>query len=345
MNRILPILLSLSLAGTAAATPRVVTSIPPVYGLVADVMRGAGTPTLLMEGATSPHHFALRPSQASDLAEADIVFAIGLGIDFWVPENGRAHYVYLGNSEDLTHHNFRDLKEFSEIDEFEHDDHDIDHSLEYEAEEEHFDATDPEVDAFINNLIGESEPLHDDHDDHDDHDEHDDDHDHSGTDPHVWLDPRNAIMMVDAITAALTEVDLVNEAIYRDNASQVKRDIVRAAERARFSVDRLSGIDFVTTHDSLQYFERAFDLHVVGALSSADGILVGARSLSSIYQQIGTGSCLLVDITEPGGVAGNPFGEVPTIEVDPLGSALTSSANYYPRLLETLAESLSNCRQ
>ena len=342
MNRIFAVLLSLTFAGTAAATPKVVTSIPPVHGLVADIMRGAGTPTLLMDGATSPHHFALRPSQASDLSEADMVFAIGLGIDFWVPENGRARYVYLGNIDGLTRYNFRDLKTFSEIDEFAIDDHDIDHSLEYEAEEEHLDATDPEVEAFINNLIGDSEPLHDDHDD--DHDDHDD-HGHTGVDPHVWLDPQNAIVMVDAITEALSAVDLVNEAIYRDNAAQLKRDITQAAEKVRFSVDRLSDIEFVTTHDSLQYFERAYGLHVIGALSSGDGILAGARSLSSIYQQIGPGSCLLVDVTEPGGVAGNPFGEVPTIEVDPLGTSLATTANYYPRLLETLAESLSNCRQ
>ena len=342
MSKILTFIFMLSLAGTATATPRVVTSVPPVQGLVADIMRGAGTPTLLLDGTVSPHDFALRPSQARELAEADLVFGVGLGLDFWLLDNGYSRIVYLGNTDGLNLYTYRELKEFREIEELTYNNDDLDYSLEYEAEEEQFDATDPEVEAFIADLIGDADALDDDHDG-DDHDDHN--RAAGGVDPHIWLDPQNAIILVDAITEVLTSVDLVNEAIYRDNASQLKRDIMSAADKARFNFDRLSDMDLVTTHDSIQYLERAFDLHVIGALSSADGVAAGARSLSSIYQQIGTGACLLVDINEPHGVAGNPFGEVPTVEIDPLGSTLIAAPNYYPRLLETLAEAMSYCRQ
>jgi zinc transport system substrate-binding protein len=50
----------------------VVVTIKPLHALVARVMAGAGTPHLLVQGATSPHVYALRPSDAAKLNAADI---------------------------------------------------------------------------------------------------------------------------------------------------------------------------------------------------------------------------------------------------------------------------------
>lgn len=63
--------------GNAAEAPRVVVTILPVHSLVAGVMAGIGTPDLLIEGAGSPHGYAMRPSQARALHRADLVFWIG----------------------------------------------------------------------------------------------------------------------------------------------------------------------------------------------------------------------------------------------------------------------------
>jgi len=59
------------------AAPRVVASIAPVHSLVARVMRGVGEPRLLILPGASPHHYALRPSEAGALAEAELVVWIG----------------------------------------------------------------------------------------------------------------------------------------------------------------------------------------------------------------------------------------------------------------------------
>lgn len=64
-------------AGMAANAPRVVVSIKPVHSLAAAVMEGVADPALLLAGAGSPHAYALRPSDAQALQEADIVFWIG----------------------------------------------------------------------------------------------------------------------------------------------------------------------------------------------------------------------------------------------------------------------------
>lgn len=77
-----------SLAGeraVAAEGPRVVVSIPPLHSLIAGVMAGVGEAKLLIDGAASPHAFALRPSDARALAAADAVFWIGPDLETPLP--------------------------------------------------------------------------------------------------------------------------------------------------------------------------------------------------------------------------------------------------------------------
>ena len=45
----------------AQAEVNVVASIKPVNSLVSGVMDGVGTPKLIIEGAASPHTYALKP--------------------------------------------------------------------------------------------------------------------------------------------------------------------------------------------------------------------------------------------------------------------------------------------
>ena len=64
-------------ASAAGAEVRVVASIKPVHSLVAAVMAGAGSPELIITGATSPHAFSLRPSDARNIQNAQIIFMVG----------------------------------------------------------------------------------------------------------------------------------------------------------------------------------------------------------------------------------------------------------------------------
>ena len=57
-----------------AEVPRVVTDIPPVHALVAQVMGDLGQPELLLAKGADEHDFQLKPSQAGAVADADLVF-------------------------------------------------------------------------------------------------------------------------------------------------------------------------------------------------------------------------------------------------------------------------------
>jgi len=68
-------------APAAAEAPKVVVSIKPIHSLVAAVMQGVGEPALLVRGGASPHDYALKPSDAKALKEADIVFWVGESLE------------------------------------------------------------------------------------------------------------------------------------------------------------------------------------------------------------------------------------------------------------------------
>ncbi len=60
----------------AASEIKVVATIKPIHALVAQVMAGVGTPTLLISGAASPHTYAMRPSDVRALNAADVFFRV-----------------------------------------------------------------------------------------------------------------------------------------------------------------------------------------------------------------------------------------------------------------------------
>ena len=66
---------------TLAAPPKVVTSIKPVQALVKMVMGSLGDPELVIPATASPHMFSMKPSQATMLENAEVMFWIGPGLE------------------------------------------------------------------------------------------------------------------------------------------------------------------------------------------------------------------------------------------------------------------------
>ncbi len=84
MLRILSIFLLLITGPARAEVPKVLTDIPAVHSLVAQVMQGVGIPDILLTQGSDPHDFQLRPSQARALSQADFVFWIGPDLTPWL---------------------------------------------------------------------------------------------------------------------------------------------------------------------------------------------------------------------------------------------------------------------
>ncbi|HEY5720646.1 MAG TPA: zinc ABC transporter substrate-binding protein, partial [Gammaproteobacteria bacterium] len=59
--------------------------VPPLHALAAGVMAGAGVPGLLLPAGSSPHHHALRPTEADLLHRAALVLWVGPGVEGFMP--------------------------------------------------------------------------------------------------------------------------------------------------------------------------------------------------------------------------------------------------------------------
>lgn len=298
----------------ANAAPKVVASIKPLHGLVAIVMEGAGQPELLLDGVSSPHDFALKPSQAVLLNQADLVFWIGHELETALEKSlgslsGGSTIVSILDVDGMILHHYRDADDFS-------------------------------IDAEIAHASGHAD--HNEHDDHEKHEEHAD-----GSDPHIWLDPRNAVIALDAIAKALAGRDPENADLYRTNASAAKSKMAALETEIAGLLDENSIAKFVLYHDGFQYFEKRFGLQALGVILLNSETMPGASQISAVRNLIAAEDVSCV-FTEPQfspklAATVTESTNAKTYLVDPLGVDLMVGADMYFELLRNIAKSYADC--
>lgn len=107
MRRILFFVAALLTAAPALAeAPVVVASVRPVQTIAAAVMKGVGTPQVLLGNAASLHAHALKPSEARLLSQAKVVFWVGPSLETFLTKPlvalaGKARVVSLMNAPGL----------------------------------------------------------------------------------------------------------------------------------------------------------------------------------------------------------------------------------------------------
>ncbi len=259
--------LSVCLPAGVGAAPRVLADIAPVAAIAARVMDGAGAPDVLLPPGASPHQFSLAPSDARSLSQADVVFWIGPQLSAWMEAPlgslaTAAEIVDLSGVSGLTVLAARAGGRFPEHDHAD-DDHDHDHAHEI-AEEE-------------------------------------DGHTHSAdsaTDPHYWLDPRNATIMADAMATRLAGRDPGNAALYRDNAAAFASEMATLEAELRDALAPVRETGFVVHHDGFQYFESRFGLSAAGSVAGFAADTGGVRRMAELREAI-TEHSVLCAFTEP----------------------------------------------
>jgi zinc transport system substrate-binding protein len=71
-------------SGAHAKEPNVVVTIKPVHALAAAILDGVAKPRLLLEGASSPHSYAMRPSDAEALSKADAIVRVSENLEVFL---------------------------------------------------------------------------------------------------------------------------------------------------------------------------------------------------------------------------------------------------------------------
>ena len=338
-------LLTLSLTatlmgGTAYAdVPQVAVDIAPIHSLVARVMDGVGTPDLIVQPGASPHEYSLRPSEATALQAADLVFWIGPDLTPWLTDTIEtlapdAAVTALLEADGTIELEFREGALFEAHDHDEDEDHD--------DEDGHEDHDDHDEEGHEDHADEEAG-----HDDHDDEETGHDEHDHGAHDPHAWLSPQNAMTWLNVIAGQLSAADPENAGAYFANAAAGRTEIGALIDEVTASLDPVRDGQFVVFHDAYQYFEADFDFPASGAISIGDASDPSPARIAEIQGRIAEQGidCVLAEPQfNPSLVATVLDGtQAQTGILDPLGSDLEPGPALYPQLIRNLSTALAGC--
>lgn len=365
--RLLPVLTALSVAtlatlptsqnAAADSGPAVVASIRPIHALVAGVMTGIGEPYLLVDQASSPHTYSMRPSDARALQGADIVFRVSPALETFLDRPlgnlaDEARIVTLLETDGLIRLAYREGGRWAghghDHASHGHDDHEATrhgHEDERRGHDDH----------------GHDEHAHGDHD-HDEHGhgDHEADKNHGDgrrqahdarhdepLDGHIWLDTGNARRLTAAIADVLATADPAHADQYAKNAAALIDRIADLDKELETRLSPLHDRPYIVFHDAYQYLERQYGLSPAGSITVSPDRAPGARHLSEIQARIEqTGAaCLFAEpqfeprivtaIAEATGVR--------TGTLDPLGGTQQPGADAYFGMMRGLADSLVEC--
>jgi zinc transport system substrate-binding protein len=313
----LPLLLA---AGPSAAADelKVVATIKPIHALVAQVMDGVGTPTLLVQGAASPHNYALKPSDAKTLNNADVFFRVSENVE---PFTRRIVAALPSSVRTVT------LADAPGVE-----------TLDVRTGE-----------TFETHGRGEAHDHHDGDHDHGHHDHGEGAHSHAAgaRDGHVWLDPRNAGKMIAEIARALSEASPADAEKFQANAARAQSALQALESDLARDLKPLQNKPYVVFHDAYQYFERRFGLAAVGSITVSPDAQPSARRLTEIRRKL---SALSVDCVfsepqfQPKLVAAVTEGSnARSGTLDPEGALVEPGPDAYAALLRNLALGLKTC--
>ncbi len=348
-----------ALAGAPAkAKPEIVVSIKPVHSLVAGVTRGVTEPYLLIPGAASPHTYSMKPSDAQALENADVVFWVGEDMETFMVRPldalaGDAKVVPLSEAPGVTILEVRTGDDWEAHSHGHGEAHGHDHGDEHANGHDHghghgHDHGHNHGDKHAHGEAhghehGEKHAHGDGHG----HDHAGHGHAHGDTDAHIWLDPANAKAMVERIVAVLSETDPANAETYAQNGEDMTAKLDELTADLQATLSPVEDKPFLVFHDAYQYFETAFGLNAVGAITLNPGVQPSARRVREIGETIrkAGAACIFAE----------PQFEPKLVEVvtegtdaragvlDPLGADIAAGPDLYFGLMRQNARALADC--
>jgi zinc transport system substrate-binding protein len=170
---------------------------------------------------------------------------------------------------------------------------------------------------------------------------------HGTIDPHVWLDPQNAIRIAAAIKDALIEADPAATKLYQHNYALLSEKLSQLDHELEETLQPVQGIPFLVYHDALQYFNHRYHLNQVGVINTNPDLPLKARNLYEIHKMVFVKKpvCLFGENQ----VDSNTLAQIAEdlrlrfARIDILGSTLDPGAALYTKLMKNLAHTIKQC--
>lgn len=166
-------------------------------------------------------------------------------------------------------------------------------------------------------------------------------------DPHVWLDPQNAIAMARAVAAELTRADPANATAYAANAEAFAEQVDAAAADITALLAPVKDRPFIVFHDAYQYFETRFNLNGVGSIADVSAAPPSAERLKAVRDKLVAvkAVCVFREPQYDGKVVETVIeGSTARAAVlDPVGAGLEPGPAAYQQLIRNLALQMADC--
>jgi len=170
---------------------------------------------------------------------------------------------------------------------------------------------------------------------------------HGSIDPHIWLDPQNAIRIADVIKAALIELDPAATKLYQHNHAMLSEKLEQLDHELEQTMQSMQAIPFLVYHDALQYFNRRYHLNQVGMINPNPDLPLKARALYDTHKIIFVKKpvCLFGENQ----VDSNTLAQIAEdlrlrfARIDILGSTLEPGTALYTQLMKNLAHTIKHC--
>lgn len=170
-----------------------------------------------------------------------------------------------------------------------------------------------------------------------------DGHHHGGNDPHLWLDPRNAVLIAQALSARLAQLYPEFTPEFAANTAAFAQAAKALDQELLIRLKPVSTKGFVVSHEGYAHFVGRYNLHQLAYVALTPERRPGARHLQKIRALLeNEGSCLFV---EPFSKSGSVLAMATELNLrvsmlDPIGNAQVSS---YSQLLNNLGEAFLTC--
>ncbi|MBN2410918.1 zinc ABC transporter substrate-binding protein [candidate division KSB1 bacterium] len=115
---------------------------------------------------------------------------------------------------------------------------------------------------------------------------HDDKHPPESGNPHIWLDPLNAIRQVENIRDALVKLDRENRDIYETNAKNYIVELKKLDQKLNTEINSWKRKEFVCFHPAWEYFAHRYGLRQAGVIEKSPGSQPGPQEIAEIIETV-----------------------------------------------------------
>ncbi|MRH45091.1 ABC transporter substrate-binding protein [Aquibacillus halophilus] len=254
---------------------KVFTTLYPIEDFVNKIGGSHVEVVSILPAGTDPHTYEPTSKTLVDIAEADVFFYNGAGLEAYAEKiigaiededtvvAEAAHGVNLLNHvHDEAEHSEEEAHGHDEAEHSEEEAHGHDEAEHSEEEAHgHDDTEHSEEEAHGHDEAEHGEEAAHGHDDTEDSEE--ETHDHGDMDPHVWLDPIRAITLAENITETLISVkpELAEE--FTTNFNQLKLDLEELDKEFHNKVESKKQSKILVAHAAYGYWEKAYGIEQI----------------------------------------------------------------------------------